>query len=139
MNKKFFLLLSFVIFTTGCVGSTPQQTIRTDVIPTDNEVIIEIGDSRFSPRSVTVNAGDTVTFINVGTAATWPATNVHPSHTLYPGSSITKCQGSGASTIFDACRRLNSGESYSFIFNQQGNWEYHDHVRSYLTGTITVR
>jgi len=36
-------------------------------------------------------------------------------------------------------RGLAEGESYTFIFNEAGNWRYHDHLRSSLTGTIVVR
>ncbi|MEK6824273.1 MAG: hypothetical protein AABY02_00300, partial [Nanoarchaeota archaeon] len=62
----------------------------------------------------------------------------HPSHKNYPGSDIAKCGTSEASTIFDACKGLAQGESYSFTFNEVGSWNYHDHLNPNLRGTVIV-
>jgi len=39
-----------------------------------------------SPNSITINKGDRVIWINQGERDFWPASNVHPTHTLYPDS-----------------------------------------------------
>ncbi len=57
---------------------------------------------------------------------------------VYPGSNIEKCDASEPSKIFDACKGLSKDESYSFIFNEKGNWDYHDNLNSNLKGTLTV-
>jgi plastocyanin len=41
--------------------------------------------------------------------------------------------------IFDACRGLNQEESWSFIFNEIGEWYYHDHLNSSWKGEIVVK
>lgn len=95
---------------------------------------IEMTTTGFSPSRITINRGDTVNFISAG-ASRWPASNVHPTHTVYPGSSISKCGGADELNTFDACR---STEDYSFIFDSVGTWGYHDHFSPGRGGTITV-
>ncbi|RMD67477.1 hypothetical protein D6817_01510 [Candidatus Pacearchaeota archaeon] len=107
-----------------------QQTPQTHTIA--------ITSSGFSPSTLEISQGDTVVFINQDSAMHWPATDVHPTHTLYPGSDISKCGTPQASEIFDACRGLAQGETYSFTFNEKGSWTYHDHLRPSWTGTIVV-
>ena len=101
--------------------------------------IIEITSSGFSPSTLTVNEGETtVTFINKDSSPHWPASAVHPTHTVYPGSGIQKCGTAEESNIFDACGGLKQGESFSFIFNEKGSWGYHDHLQPSSRGTIVV-
>ena len=99
---------------------------------------ITITSSGFSPSSLEINAGDSVIFENSDTNQHWPASAVHPTHRVYPGSDIGKCGTAEAENIFDACRGLESGESYTFIFNERGSWRYHDHLRASIGGTIIV-
>lgn len=102
------------------------------------ENIVEITSSGFSPKSLIISQGEKVTFINDGYSASWPASAVHPTHKVYPGSDINKCNTAEENKIFDACRGLKQGESYSFIFNEKGNWKYHDHLNPKLLGEIIV-
>ncbi len=95
-------------------------------------------DAGYAPDTVTVKKGDTVTFENKGTIATWPASATHPTHTVYPGSGIEKCGTGEQAGIFDACRGLNALESWSFQFNEVGTWKYHDHLNAGKFGTIIV-
>jgi len=99
---------------------------------------IEMSSSGFSPKEITIKKGDTVKFTNVGIESRWPASAMHPTHTAYPGSSISKCNTAEASTIFDACRAYGPGETYSFKFNEVGSWRYHDHRNPSVAGTIIV-
>ena len=101
------------------------------------EFTIEMSDDGFSVESLTVKAGDTVTWVATDNSLRWPATDVHPSHTLYPGSSISDC-GKEDVEIFDSCGKLRKGESFSFTFNEVGEWAYHDHLDTRATGTIIV-
>jgi plastocyanin len=83
-----------------------------------------ITSSGFTPSTLTIKVGDTVTFINKDSNPHWPASDPHPTHTNYPG--------------FDALRPLKTGESYSFTFTKQGAWGYHDHLNPSLRGIIIV-
>ncbi len=105
----------------------------------DNENMVEITSAGFEPKSITVKVGESATFTNKDTSPHWPASAVHPTHKVYPGSDIAKCQNEAEKTnIFDACKGLNEGESWTFTFNEKGTWKYHDHLSSGLTGTIVV-
>jgi plastocyanin len=108
---------------------------ETDVVTT----IVNITSSGFNRGITEIMAGESITFVNKDTRKHWPASNVHPSHKFYPGSSITKCGTDEADEIFDACRGLDSGEEYSFIFTEVGSWEYHDHLNPRFSGSIVVR
>ena len=97
---------------------------------------IEMTASGFVPSEITIVQGDTVTWTHVDGAASWPATAQHPFHTLYPGSGITRC-GTGAD-IFDACAPIGPGQTWSFTFNEVGEWAYHNHIRLGIFGRVIV-
>ena len=88
-------------------------------------VVVHVTDEGFEPRSITVEAGRTVVFENVGDEAHWPASDDHPTHQEYPG--------------FDPKKPIQPGEEWSFTFDRPGEWGYHDHMNPYLTGEIVVR
>jgi len=135
--------------TSGCTRTeVPNQPTEpepsqepTPAPPTRNPQThtVEMSLSGFSPKILEINKGDTIRFINVGRGAPWPASNIHPSHTSYPGSGIGKCRGAEANSIFDACKSLGGGESFTFTFDKAGTWQYHDHLKPSLRGTIKVR
>lgn len=100
--------------------------------------VVEITSNGFNPKVLSVKVGDAVTFVNKDSAEHWPASAMHPTHTVYPGSDIKKCGTVEDRMIFDACKGLKQGERYSFTFNEKGSWKYHDHLVAGLTGTINV-
>lgn len=114
------------------------ETIREETQTETKKNFIEITSSGFSPNSLTISQGEEVIFINKVSSVSWPASAVHPTHKVYPGSDINKCNTAEENKIFDACRGLKQGESYSFTFNEKGNWKYHDHLNSKLWGEIIV-
>mgnify|MGYP001584862973 FL=1 len=108
-----------------------EKTVEDETaMPPDNT--IKITSSGFEPKTLTVKAGTTVTFVNEDSNQHWPASAVHPTHAAYPESG--GCIGSK----FDACKVLAQGESFSFTFNEKGSWNYHDHLRPSNTGKIVV-
>ncbi|MEK7195942.1 MAG: DUF5667 domain-containing protein [Patescibacteria group bacterium] len=122
--------------------ATPQINISTDSIKveTDSGAVITISriwdvvitDESFSPVELKVKKGDTVVWTNKGSNSSWPASAVHPTHDVYPE------KGGCIGSTFDACKGLNSGETFKFVFNQVGSWKYHDHLNSAHTGVIIV-
>jgi plastocyanin len=78
----------------------------------------------FEPAVLTVEVGETVTFVNEGDEDKWPASNDHPTHELYPG--------------FDARRAILPGDSWSFTFERPGRWGYHDHLSPEIEGEVVV-
>ncbi|MSR76155.1 MAG: hypothetical protein EXS68_01010 [Candidatus Ryanbacteria bacterium] len=102
------------------------------------ETVVKITKTGFVPNQVTIKMGEAVRFQNESGDASWPASAMHPTHTMYPGSDIKKCDTTEEPKIFDACRGLADGESWSFVFTEKGAWKYHDHVVSGKFGGITV-
>ncbi len=102
------------------------------------ETIITFTDGGYTPKEVTIRKGDTVTWKNNSSADMWTATAIHPTHRVYPGSDIEKCGTAEGAGMFDACRGIPTGNSYSFTFNEVGTWKYHDHLNLGKFGTIVV-
>lgn len=99
------------------------------------DVIITYTDAGYSPASITINRGQTVRFVNQSSRDFWPASAMHPTHEVYPEDRPGQCLGSA----FDACEAIPPGGQYSFTFNQEGEWGYHDHIDAQYFGRITVR
>ncbi len=139
MRSNLIPLLIFslvaIVFVSGCTQYGGQQTQpASPTQPTSTTVSsVEITSSGFSPNTLTIKTGETVTFVNKDSRPHWPASAVHPTHTVYPETG--GCIGSK----FDACKGLAQGETFSFKFNQKGTWNYHDHLNPSLTGTIIVQ
>jgi len=128
------------------ISSIPQPTIS-------EENVIEITDTGFNPTSLTIEAGEVVTFISKATAPVWPAGDDHPTHDAYPSALYdtvsgdqTKSFGSRAcveygqrkGNVFDPCKLLLPEETFTFGFDEKGTWGFHNHVRPEHTGTIIV-
>ena len=82
----------------------------------------EESNSCFSPADITVNAGDTVEWINVDTAA----------HTVTGGS-----PANGPSGVFDSSLVMASA-SYAFTFNDAGSYDYFCMVHPWMVGSVSV-
>jgi len=91
---------------------------------TPNSITIEVSKDGFSPNEVTILKGDVVFFISTGEEAHWPASNIHPTHEIY--------------SEFDSRKPIKVGEEWSFRFNKEGQWTFHDHLNPQFTGVITV-
>lgn len=98
------------------------------------DIAITLTDSGLSDRDITIAAGTRVRFLNASSGEFWPASGVHPTHTLYPEKESTDCLGSW----FDACIGLKPGQFFDYTFYYEGSWPYHDHLHAYYSGTITV-
>ena len=119
-------------------GETATTTGAMPVKPQD--VTVTYTDSGFSPATVTVAQGSTVTWVNQSSHEMWVASGVHPTHTLYDGTDRqTHCATDySGPTPFDECLPESPGTSYSFTFDEAGTWHYHNHVAASDTGTVIV-
>lgn len=102
-------------------------------------VTVVYGDDGFSPSSIEVTAPTMVIFQSSSTKDFWPASNNHPTHTLYPGSGISECGKVTDGSNFDACAPQKAGTFWAFIFKEKGTWGYHDHLNPSRTGTVVVK
>jgi len=119
-------------------GLTSKPTSPQERVVAIPENIISYTNSGYTPSSLKVKVGSSVSFQNNSNSSMWTATSPHPQHTSYPGSSISKCNGAEKATIFDACSGVASGGNWSFTFDKAGTWEYHNHLNPSHIGTIVV-
>lgn len=89
------------------------------------KVTADYTDSGFTPKTVTVKLGDTVTWTNKSGKAMWVASAPHPVHTDLPG--------------FDQLKSVGKGDTYSYTFTKVGSWKYHNHLGPTDTGTVVVK
>jgi len=121
--------------TTGSTTTSPKPTGTTAA-----KTVITYTDNGFSPKNVTVPLGGTVTFVNQSSHGMWVASDVHPTHTDYDGTTKNAhCAAGYTGPIpFDECKPDGAGASYTFTFTKAGSITYHNHVFASDTGTITV-
>lgn len=86
---------------------------------------VSINEERFNPSTVEVNQGETILFKNTGQNPHWPASDIHPTHGIYPE--------------LDPKRPLNPEQSWEFKFEKAGEWRMHDHLYPTLRETVIVR
>lgn len=92
---------------------------------TNGKVVrIVLTESGYDPSNIEIERGTTVEFSTTAGRPHWPASNLHPSHTEY--------------SEFDPLKPIESDQSWSFTFDQVGEWGFHDHLRSYFSGKIEV-
>lgn len=114
-------------------GTTPRDgaSLEGDMI---EDVIVTYTDTGFEPKSITINQGQAVRFVNQSSRGMWVGSDSHPTHTNYPVKAESDCLGSS----FDACRGIPAGESWSFTFTEAGTWGYHNHTQAGHRGTVIV-
>lgn len=120
-------------------ASAPQKQPKSEQQQVaGSEVVIAYTDQGYAPASVNVKKGDTVVWKNESAKDMWPASAMHPTHTVYPGSGIQKCNTAEQPNIFDACGPIGPGSSWSFKFMEQGSWKFHNHLFPTAFGTVNV-
>ena len=82
----------------------------------------EESNACYTPADITINAGDTVEWINVDTAA----------HTVTGGS-----PADGPSGVFDSSLVM-ANANYAFTFDDAGSYDYFCMVHPWMVGSVTV-
>ena len=113
-------------------GTTYRPTTSVPQTSTAEKNVVTYTDSGYSPATLQVKKGETVTFKNQSSQSMWTASAAHPTHRVYPTTG--GCLGS----TFDACKGVQSGNSWSFKFDIAGTWKYHNHLDPSDTGIIYV-
>jgi plastocyanin len=85
---------------------------------------VSLEENGFKPNEISIKAGDTIKFTTTRGKPFWPASNLHPTHEIYPQ--------------FDPKQPINPTDSWSFRFDKEGQWQYHDHLFPYYTGVVKV-
>ena len=112
----------------ACSTSSTEDVagpVGTAVLPVDpNAPTVVYGDQGFLPGRLDIPAGQQVTFVNNSQKAIWPASNIHPTHEIYPE--------------FQAPRAIEPGQSWTFKFDQAGFWRYHNHLSPDKAGLVVA-
>lgn len=135
--------LGISIFVIGLIGSLgfwlfvfsahPVQdaTKKINVVPKNScknsvqEEFITIQNMKFSPSFLSIKRCTKVTFINNDTIPHWPASDIHPTHGIYPE--------------FDPKKPIQPGKKWYFVFEKKGTWNFHDHLHPTTYGMIEVQ
>jgi len=117
ISKKVIITvaLSFVILFSSYHLNKPVASLAT----------VYFTDKGYVPKELVVEPGTLVAFTNLTESDFWPASSYHPAHSIYPE--------------FDAKQSIGAGETWTFKFNKEGSWEFHDHLQPSSRGNILVR
>ncbi len=99
-----------------------KDTLPQPEVPGMHRIVLT--EDGFVPDTLVIKKGETVVFSSARGKLFWPASNLHPSHLEY--------------SDFDPKTPIKADAEWSFVFEKTGEWEYHDHLAPYFTGTITV-
>lgn len=102
------------------------HTHETDAADTSEAVetsTITYTDDGFSPDTITVKSGTTITVKNDSSSALQFSSDPHPSHTTEPELNLST---------------LSPGKSTTFTANQVGTFGFHNHLNEDETGTLIV-
>lgn len=117
--KKYIASQVLAATTTKTSDVKPSPTPKTN-----KNSIIKMTKNGFEPQKIQIKKGSKIVFVNETDDLRWPASNLHPTHLIFPE--------------FDSRKPLEKNEKWEFTFEKVGIWQYHDHVLPHLTGTITV-
>lgn len=126
MQKALLIIILIIVVIAGAffLLNRSKQSSQPPSTQTTTQTTITLTSNGFSPGSLTIKAGQKVTWINKsGTDATVNS-DPHPVHTNYPPLNL----GSFA-----------NGQSLTLIFNQTGSYGYHNHLNPNQHGTILVQ
>ena len=128
-NIAVFVIILAIVATGAGIAITraknTKQPVTTESTKTTSDTTnalvknVSIVNSSFSPVTVTIKVGGTVTWTNEDDM----------NHTVTADATTTESLNSIL---------LSKGTTYSYIFNKAGTYTYHCQVHSTMTGTIIV-
>ncbi len=101
--------------------SQPAPAVSESATVAQNSVTIS--QTGFSPATITIKIGESITWENTDTENHTVNSDNHPTHLLYS---------------FLNLGLLKPEETKSVTFDKTGTYTYHDHLNPSLTGSITV-
>jgi plastocyanin len=118
------IILIISIAAAGCTGyQQPHVSTTTPQTPVPGGNTVTIKNFAFSPQTMTVSQGSTVTWVNQDSVE----------HQI-----INDTSGSNAEGAIFKSTSLPNGASYSFKFDIPGTYPYHCSIHPSMKGTITV-
>lgn len=86
--------------------------------------IVRYTNTGYEPNRMVVSSGTIVQFVNESDNQMWVASNDHPGHTDLP--------------TFDQFTASAKETTYTYVFDELGEWKYHDHLLPTFEGVIVV-
>lgn len=123
MKKGFLAGVGLFFISTLIFGVTKFTNQASELSTAQVQVLIK--EDTFKPENLEIKKGTTVVFKNETADSRWPASNLHPTHGIFPE--------------FDPKNPVKPGESWEFRFNKVGSWKYHDHLVPIIKGLIIVK
>lgn len=133
MNNKVLLVGLLVLLVGGVFLLTNQPREQTNTVnpqqptaqPTQvpNEATVTLTESGFLPPTLTVKAGTKVVWVNQRKDTATVDSAGHPTHLSYPPLNL------GA---------FKAGEQLFLVFNEKGEYKYHNHLSPNQLGTVVV-
>ena len=135
----FALFLAALIALACSSSSEPQATPTPTSAPTVTPVVgpaveseeidlnapqIIYTGSGFVPKRLDIEPGSQVRFVNASDKPLWPASNIHPTHSILPE--------------LDAKGAVAPGETWAFTFKTRGFWRFHNHLAPEIGGLVVA-
>ena len=114
-------VLGFIVFTSA---EEQEKNEYSNELYTPIIHFIVLTKQGFKPQNIVINKGDTIEFSTDRDRPFWTASNLHPTHTIFPA--------------FDSLEPIPPDLTWSFIFTDVGKWGFHDHLQAHFTGVIEV-
>lgn len=128
--KKYFhwailvSVVAMIMMIAGCTSYSPPSTPPATTQPqVTGAPTVTIQSFAFSPATITVPRGTTVTWVNRDSA----------SHTI-----VSDAQGSGVQGALFTSSSLGNGTNYSFKFDNPGTYSYFCSIHPSMKGTVIV-
>ncbi|MBI2018190.1 cupredoxin domain-containing protein [Candidatus Daviesbacteria bacterium] len=106
------------------VAASPTSSATDGAIVTEDKNAVQISSSGFSPKSIAIKVGETVTWMNNDNTNHTVYSAGHPTHLTYPPLNLGT---------------IKPGRQVSLEFPKAGTYQYHDHLNPSLTGSVTVK
>jgi|SRR3989338_1115347 len=128
-KKSIFILFSVILFLTLTVYFlvARHQPIQpgTQIVPEGQTHEVILTENGFNPQEITIKPGDLIKFSTTLSETFWPASDLHPTHGIYPE--------------FDPQEPIDPDNSWTVQFLKTGKWKYHDHLQPMFRGIIIVQ
>ena len=129
MQRLHIIIGIIILGVIGVIALVPYSKsmptlVSSSQAPVGKIAVIIMKENKFNPETVQIRKGDQVIFKNDDNRQWWPASNLHPTHGIYPE--------------FDPLKPVDPGNTWTFIFNKPGIWRYHDHLAPRILGAVEV-
>lgn len=125
MHARQFILVFLtgisIVMVAAYLVYTYYSFTESDVTP---DVVILREDGGYDPNYLVIPLNTKVIWKNNSAKHHWPASDLHPTHGLYPE--------------FDSLRPISPLEDWEFVFDKVGEWPFHDHLQANINGRIIV-